>query len=131
MNQIFKICATVLIACVISLVIEKKEKDLAVILTLCSCCCVIVFSLSFIRPVVDFIHSLERIASIDQQALQILFKVVGISLVSEMSSMICQDAGRSALGKTVQICATIIILWISLPLFTKLIELVSKIMEGL
>lgn len=131
MDQIFKICAAVLVICVISLIIEKKEKDIAVVLTLCTCCCVCLFAASFLLPVVDFVHSLEHIATIDTQVLRIVFKVVGISLLSEISSMICQDAGHSALGKVVQVSATVLILWVSLPLFTKLIELVSKIIGGI
>lgn len=131
MDQVFKICAAVLIVCVISLVIEKKEKDITVVLTLCTCCCVFLFTVSFLRPVVDFIHSLEHIAAVDSQALRIVFKVIGISLIAEISTLICQDAGRSALGKAVQVSATVLILWVSLPLFTKLMELVSKIIGGI
>ncbi len=131
MDYIFKICAAILIVCVISLVIEKKEKDITIVLTICASCCVLLFCLSFLRPVVEFVHSLEEIAMVDSQALRIVFKVIGISMIAEISSLICQDAGRSALGKAVQVSATVLILWISLPLFTKLIELVSKILGGI
>ena len=131
MEHVFKICAAVLIVCVISLVIEKKEKDMTILLTICTCCCACLFAASFLRPVVDFIHSLEHIAAVDTQSLRIVFKVVGISLIAEISTLICQDAGRSALGKAVQISATVMILWVCLPLFSKLMELVSKIIGGI
>ena len=131
MDQVFKICAAVLIVCVISLVIEKKEKELTIVLTICTCCCVCLFVVSFLQPVIDFIHSLQEIAAVDYQSLRIVFKVVGIGLVAEISSLICQDAGKSALAKVVQVSATVLILWVSLPLFTKLIELVSKIIGGI
>lgn len=131
MDQVFKICAAVLIVCVISLVIEKKEKELTIVLTICTCCCVCLFVVSFLQPVIDFIQSLQNIAAVDYQSLRIVFKVVGIGLVAEISSLICQDAGKSALAKVVQVSATVLILWVSLPLFTKLIELVSKIIGGI
>lgn len=131
MDHVFKICAAVLIVCVISLVIEKKEKDMTIILTICTCCCVSLFAMSFLRPVVDFIHSLEHIAAVDTQALRTVLKVIGISLIAEISTLICQDAGRSALGKAVQISATVVILWVCLPLFSKLMDLISKIIGGI
>lgn len=130
MDHIFKICAIVLIVCVIGLVVEKTEKDITIVLTICTCCCIFLGCISFFRPVMDFVYSLEKIAVVDSQALRIVFKAVGISIIAEISSLICQDAGRSALGKTVQVSATIWILWVSLPLFTKLIELVTQIMDG-
>lgn len=131
MDHVFKLCAIVLIVCVISLVIEKKEKDLTIVLTLCTCCCVFLFCISFLRPVLDFVHSLETIAIMDADAFGIVFKVIGISLIAEISSLICQDAGRASLGKAVQVSATVLILWVSLPLFTKLMDLISKILGGI
>lgn len=131
MEQVFKICAAVLIVCVVSLVIEKKEKDFTIVLTICTCCCVILFAVSFLNPVLDFIHSLQDIAMVDIEALRIVFKVIGIGMVAEISSFICQDAGKAALAKIVQVSATVLILWISLPLFTNLMELVNKILGGI
>ncbi len=131
MDHFFKICAGVLIACVISLVIEKKEKDLSAVLTICTCCCVCLFIVTVLDPVLDFIYSLQNIALVDMQSLGVILKVVGIGIVAEISSMICQDAGKSALGKVIQISATVFILWVSLPLFSKLIELVSNIIGGI
>ncbi len=131
MDQFFKICAGVLIVCVISLVIDKKEKDLSLVLTICTCCCVCLFIASFLDPVMEFIHALQDIALVDTQSMGVVMKVVGVGIVAEVSSLICQDAGRSALGKVVQIGATVLILWVSLPLFSNLIELVSKMIGGI
>ena len=46
----------------------------------------------------------------------------------EITSLICTDAGNAALGKSVQILATCGILWLSIPLFTSLIDLLNKIL---
>ena len=131
MEYALKICGAIVIVCVICLVIEKKEKDLSLMLTLCGCCCALLFAVSFLSPVMDFLHSLQGIADIDTQSLRILFKVVAIGLLSEVCCLICQDAGKASLGKVLQTSATILILWISLPMFTKLMELLSKILNAI
>jgi hypothetical protein len=53
-------------------------------------------------------------------------KYVGIVLLAEIIGHICTDAGNAALGKTVQLLATTAVLWLSLPLFSKLMELIEQ-----
>ena len=53
---------------------------------------------------------------------------VGIGLVVEMGSLICADAGNSALGKTLQILGAIAVLWLSIPLINSLIALLEQIL---
>ncbi len=131
MDIFFKICGGVLTVCVICLLIEKKEKDLALLLTLITCCCVGLCVLGFLEPVLQFVRQLEHISSVDSQVLHVIYKVVGIGVLAEISSLICQDAGRAALAKMLQAAAAALILWLSLPLFTKLLELVSGILNEL
>lgn len=131
MDMFFKICGGVLTVCVMCLLIEKKEKDLAMLLTLVTCCCVGLCVIRFLEPVMQFVRQLEQISAVDTQAIQIVFKVVGIGVLAEISCLICQDAGKSALGKLLQIAATTLILWLALPLFTRLLELVTGILNEL
>ena len=60
--------------------------------------------------------------------LQIVMRSVGIGLLSEITLHICTDSGNTALGKTLQILGNAIILWLSLPIFTKIIELIEEIL---
>ena len=78
---------------------------------------------------VDFIRQLQENTGIDPQFVRILLKSVGIGLVAEIAGLICTDAGNAALGKTIQILATAVILWLALPLMGALLELVRRIME--
>ncbi len=131
MDLFFKICGAVLLISVICLLIEKREKDLTLVLSICTCCCVGICLVSFLQPVLQFVHSLRAVATIDEEVLRIVFKVVAIGLIAEISTLICQDAGKSALGKMLQASATAVILWLSLPLFTRLMDLIRQIMGGL
>ena len=75
-----------------------------------------------------FVNDLKILGKIDASFLAILLKAVGIGLIAEITSLICTDAGNAALGKAVQILATCGILWLSIPLFTSLIDLLNKIL---
>lgn len=128
MDGFIKAIAGVLIAIVLGLVLSKQGKDISALLTIAVCCMVITAAVTYLRPVVDFFEKLESIGQLDSGMLTILLKAVGIGLLAEVTSLICADAGNAALGKTLQIFASAVILWISIPLLTSLINLVEEIL---
>ncbi len=129
MDVFIRVSAGVLITLILCIVLSKQGKDFSFLLTVCVCCIVAVAALDFISPVIDFFHKLQSIGNLDSQMISIIFRAVGISLLSEITCLICVDAGNAALGKTLQVLATSVVLWMSVPLFTSLIELVEDILN--
>ena len=126
MDVFLKAIAAVLICIVISLAIAKQGKEFSLILTLCVSCMIVIAAVSYLKPVVDLIQRLAQIGQLNSQMLSIVLKAVGIALLSEIAEHVCKDAGNLALGKTLQILATAVILWLSIPLFNELIDLVES-----
>lgn len=130
MDVFMKSAAGVLIAVVMSLVLSRQGKDYAVLLVICVCCMVGAASIIYIEKIVDFMKSLESIGNLNHELLSVLFKCVGIGLLSEITTTICTDSGNTALGKMLQILSASVILWLCIPMFTKLLELVQQVLGG-
>ena len=86
-------------------------------------------ALSYLEPVLDFLRELEALGDLQGDTLGILLKAVGIGLVSEIAGMVCSDAGNGSLGKTLQMLGSAAILYLSLPVFSALLELVREILR--
>ena len=128
MNEFLKIIAGVLITIVFVLVLNKQGKDFSVLLVLLVCCAVIALAVNYLQPVLDFINKLQILGKLDLQMLRIVLKAVGIGLLAEITNLICKDTGNAALGKTVEILASAVILWLMIPLLTQLIELIETML---
>ena len=128
MDTVLKMIAAALITAVLCLLISKKDKDISMLLSLYACCMIIILAFTYLEPVVDFLQQLQKIVKLDADIMPILLKSVGIGLLTEIAALMCTDLGNSALGRTLQIMAIAVILYLSLPLFTSLIELVSEIL---
>lgn len=89
---------------------------------------VAILAMSYLSPVIDFLRTLETLGSLDSDLVEILMKAVGIGILAEISAMVCTDAGNASLGKAVQLLGTAVILWLSLPLFKALVELLQSIL---
>ena len=131
MDIIFKSSACAMIAVIIGLAINRQGKDYAILLTLVVCAMIAMLALRYLEPVLDLFDTLREIGGLNNELVQILLKVLGVSLISQISCMICNDAGNSALAKTLQILTAAVILWLSLPLYNGLLELIKEVLEAI
>jgi stage III sporulation protein AD len=131
MEGFLQAIAAVLLAVILGLVLAKQSKDWAVLLTTGVSCMVLAVGAVYLQPVLDFVRELQTLSGLDPQMLTVVLKAVGIGLISEIAALICLDAGNAALGKGIQILASLTVLWLSLPLMRALLELVQKILGEL
>lgn len=131
MTLYLQACAAVLLALVLILVLGSRGRDMGTLLALGVCCMVALIALRYLEPVIEFLDQLEALGGLNGSMISILLKVVGIGIVSEIAALICSDSGNSSLGKTVQMLGSAVILWLSMPLFTMLVELLQSILGEL
>lgn len=127
MSLFLKACGAALLAVILILTLGKG-REMGLLLSMGTCCLVALAALQYLRPVLDFLMSLESIGNLDGAMVKTILKIGGIGLISEISCLVCNDCGNASLGKTVQLLGSAAILWLSLPLFTALMELIQKIL---
>lgn len=130
MSTFIKAAAIILITVIFTLVLPKNAKEFQVVLSLGACALVITVIYSFLEPVVAMIESLIVKGNLDGDMIRILLKATGIGLLTEYVALICQDAGNNALAKILQVLSSAVILWLSLPLITSLMNLIGNILTA-
>lgn len=131
MEGFLQAAAAVLLAVILGLVLAKQGKDWTLLLTAAVSCMVLAIAANYLLPILDFVRELQTLSGLNGSMLTVVMKAVGIGLVAEIASLICQDAGNAALGKGIQILATIAVLWLSLPLMRSLLDIVQTILGEL
>ncbi len=129
MTSLFQAACAVLLAVILIMSFQSQGKDIGLLLSVFVCCTLGSLAISSLQPVVSFLERLRDVGSLDDGMLSLLLKVVGIALLSEIVGLVCADAGNSAMGKALQILAVAMILYLSLPAFNTLLELVETILE--
>jgi len=131
MGLFLKACGAVLLAVILVLALGNQCRDLSVVLLGGVCCMVALTALEYIKPVLSLVDRLEEIGGLDNSMVKTLLKAAGIGFLSEISALICVDSGSSSLGKGIQLLGSAVILWLSVPLFTMLLDLLQKILGEL
>lgn len=131
MEEFIRVCGAGLLSVILILMLAKQDKDWAVILAVLACCLIVSVGVSYLEPVLAYLRQLRDMTGLDPELLNRVMKAVGISLLAEVTALVCVDAGNSALGKAIQITAVFVILWLSLPLLQGMLELVQEMLGGI
>lgn len=128
MSDYLKVVAGILIALVISIILTRQGKDFSVLLILTVCAMAFAVSFSYLDKVISFIFRLQSLGNLDTEMIGILLKTLGIGILSEITSMVCVDAGNATLAKVIHFVSCAVILWLCIPLFEKLLELLENVL---
>lgn len=128
MEVFWKASAVLILTVILSVAIGKMEKDLAVVLTVTACSITMMAALQYLSEVVGFLWALGNSSGCQNSFMDILLKICGVALMTELTGSISSDAGNSSLGKAMQILGNAAILYLSLPLLEAFITIIQEIM---
>lgn len=128
MGYFWKAVAGALVAVVLTLSMERQGKDFSSMLTMAVCAMIAGAAFLYLEPILDFLWELEAMAELQEGVLGILLKAVGIGLVAELACVICTDGGNASLGKQLQLLGSAVILYLSVPVFRSLLQLIRQIL---
>ena len=131
MTPFLQISGAVLLAVILVLALKSYCKEISTILAITVCCLTGLTALRYLQPVLEFLKKLEDLGGLDEIMIEILLKSTGIGIITEIANLVCKDAGNESMGKSMQLLGTAVILYLSLPLFQTLIELLQKILGEL
>ncbi len=128
MERFLQVCAGILVTVLVTMLLNKQAKEMSLLLVVLVCCMTVAAAMWYLDPVIDFLGDLQAVGQLDPNAVGIILKTVGISLLAEIAALICADSGNSALGKSIQLLAVVTVLWLSLPLFGGLMDMVRSML---
>ena len=128
MELFWKAAAGALLTAVLGLALGKWDRDMGMLLSMAVSCMISMIVISYLEPVMDFLHQLEVMGDLRGDMLGILLKALGIGLVAEVAGVVCTDAGNSSLAKTLQMLGGAVILWLSIPILNALLDLIQQIL---
>lgn len=128
MDIFLKAIAGILVTVILTLTLSKHGADISLLLVIAVCCMVIAGTLSYFQPVLAFARRLIEIGNLNIELLDVVVRVVGIGMISQVAVLICSDSGNQALGKALQIMTIAVILCLSIPVLEQMLSLIETVM---
>ena len=87
--------------------------------------------LSQLSPLISSLQRMLSMSSLSWEYSSLLFKGLGICLLTQTAADTCRDAGETALAGKAELSGKITLLLLSVPLFAKVAELAISMMNGM
>lgn len=126
--EIVKIIGIGLIAVVIIILLKQYKPEFAIYISMLTGILIILFVIDDLAGIINLLQSLANKVSINNTFLMLLIKITGIAFLSEFAVSICKDAGETAIASKMEIGAKIIIISMSIPIISSLLEIILKIL---
>ena len=126
--DIVKIIGTGLISLIIIIIVRQYKPEFTLYVSLLAGALILLFIMDKIGSIIDLLTSLSNKTAINNEFLILLIKITGIAFLTEFAVSICKDAGEVAIASKVEIGSKIIIIAMSIPIISALLEIILKIL---
>ena len=127
--DVFAVVILCVVSAVLSFVLKQYKPEYAVFISLA---CSVVVILYLLRGVSDIAAELEALLSgtlIPSELLGVVFKALGICILTELAGQTCKDAGEGAIATKIELAGRIALLFVGIPLFLQLLETAARLIS--
>ena len=128
--EIIKIVGIALISLIIIVLLKQYKKEFAIYISLLAGVLILLLVMDKFEGIIDLIRSIANKSSINTEFIGLILKITGIAFLTEFAVSICNDSGETALSNKIEIGSKIIIISMSIPIFSSLLELILKIIPS-
>lgn len=126
--EVIRIIGIGLVAVVIIILLKQYRPEFAIYISLLTGVLILLLVMDKLTGIINLLQSLASKTSINSTFLTLLIKITGIAFLSEFAVSICKDSGEAAIASKIEIGTKIIIISMSIPIISSLLEIILKIL---
>lgn len=126
--EIVKIVGIALIALIIIILLKQYKPEFAIYISLLAGILILLLVIDKLSGIITLLQSIANKASINSTFIVLLIKITGIAFLSEFAVSICNDSGEGAIASKIELGSKIIIISMSIPIISSLLEIILKIL---
>ena len=126
--EIIKIIGIAFIALIIIIMLKQYRPEYAIFISILTGILILFLVMDRLTGIINLIESIQDKFSINTQFIALLIKITGIAFLSEFAISVCKDSGEAAIASKIEIGSKIIIISMSVPIISSLLEIILKIL---
>lgn len=129
MNEIIKIAIVSFVFVLLSVILKQNRPEFVLLLRVFVVIILVSFIIDYVSEFISNILSIVTIFNIDSLHISLLFKVVGITLVTDMITDTLIDNGESSIANVITFISKLLVLFLTMPLINGLIIISLRFIE--
>lgn len=126
--EVIKIIGIALIGLITIILIKQYRPEFSIYISLLTGALILILVMDKLTGIISLLQSLASKTTINSTFLSLLIKITGLAFLSEFAISICKDSGEAAIASKIEIGTKIIIISMSIPIISSLLEIILKIL---
>lgn len=126
--EIVKIIGVGLVALILIIILKQYKPEFTIYVSIIAGAIILLMVMDKLYSIINLLSNISQKTGIGNEFLKIILKITGIAILTEFAVSICKDSGESAIANKIDLGGKIIIISISIPIITALLELVINIL---
>ena len=126
--DIIKIVIIGIAGAMLSIIIKSYKPEFSIHIVLSTVLILFLPVISKLEIILDFFNSISAQANISKIYFPVIIKILGIAYIADFTAQICKDAGEGAIASKVEFAGKVIIMYLALPVFLSIIDLINKLL---
>lgn len=128
MEEIIKVIAVGIIAIIIVIIIKQYKPEFAIYVSLITGAIILYLIFGELQGIINLLQNISNKAGVSSQFLSLLLKITGVAFLTEFAINICKDAGEGAIASKIEIGSKVIIVSMSIPIISSLLDVILKLL---
>lgn len=128
MTELLKILAIAIITVLAHMIVRQSKPEIAMIIAIAGSIIIIILAVNSFSSVINSFYHIFSVTGVNTSLLTPLLKIIAIGYIAEFGANVCMDAGVSSIADKVLFAGKLIILLLSLPIITTVVDMVVELL---
>ncbi|MCD8040428.1 MAG: hypothetical protein LUF82_02815 [Clostridia bacterium] len=126
---LLKVCAVAAVTAVCALILKSNKSDLVPLCLAAGGIIMILCVFDYLTASIQLIKTFTEQTGIDSSVVKIIFKIIGIGYIVELTAASVKDLGFDSVADKLIMCGKIIIFMVSVPILSSLYLVIVSLID--
>lgn len=126
---ILKLCIIAAITAVCAFILKNNKSELVPLCLIAGGIIMFLYAFDYLTESIEFIRNFTESAQIDNEIVRIIFKIIGIGFMVEITASSVKDLGFESISDKLVLCGKIIIFVVSVPILNSTYKIIISLVN--
>ena len=126
---IFRLCCIAVITAVCAFILKSHKSELVPLCLTAGGIIMLLYAFDYLTESVNFIREFTQNSGIDSQIIRIIFKVIGIAFLVELTAGSVKELGFEGVADKLVLCGKIIIFVVAIPILSGTYKIITSLIN--
>ncbi len=126
--DVIKIIGIGIISLIIVIIVKQYKPEFAIYISIMAGVLILGLAFDKLTEIIKLLNNLASRTAVNGKFIGLLLKITGIAILTEFAVSLCKDSGETAIATKIDIGGKIMIVAVSIPIISSLLETVTKVL---